>query len=810
MILLKIFGSALGLIQFTLILSLFARYIYMEKEFSSPKKQQLFWGITIFASFFCGIMESVFNISEDFLVLAVFLLFALYIFLTRESKRLRGIFLLFPILGFVLSIFLFFVLVPLLTGNYNLETEYAWYPLMDFFVWILLLLFFFAGKNWRQQLKENSGQRSLSPWERRLLNVSGVFLLILVIMLFSFKDLFTTREEGITFLLVGGISALLLDLSILFLVLQGNQKRYYEQKALENEYYLQAELRYFQARQKDQEAVRRLRHDMKNHLFCIQDLLSRGEKQELAAYLEELNTRLSKNAGDISLGNEIADAICWEKARLAEEKGIRITADGKISSKAEILPTDICTIFANALDNALEYLENSGLANPWIHIGIQNQGNLLCLVFENPVADNIVLPVEGKTTKNPQHHQGLGLSNIRQAAERYQGTLRTEVPPEQNSKIFRLEVLLQVGDFRSQQNSGNSQQKNTRSKIFPLFLSQKNEGSMFMNENLDLKNSDEKIQRKMVKKETGKVARRVLFYNLILIGVVLLFTIFQSVGFLLQFPDLEPTAQAEASFMERIGSSGVSSIAGVLVGVVLYFLWERKSGTHREIFRFKKKIRPLVFLGLLSVFMMVQLLSSIASVGMEELFHLFGYSMAESAAAATGTSSTLSMFLYVGIAGPVAEELIYRGFVMRRLEKYGSFFAILFSSLLFGIMHGNLAQIFFAAAAGLIFGYLAMEYSIVWSILLHILNNLVFSDLLSRFTEGLPEAAANLISYGTMGVFTVIACIFLYKKKDSIRAWLKANPIPKKYCIWAFTGFWFLLFTVLEFIAAFAALTPVK
>ena len=810
MILLKIFGSALGLIQFTLILSLFARYIYMEKEFSSPKKQQLFWGITIFASFFCGIMESVFNISEDFLVLAVFLLFALYIFLTRESKRLRGIFLLFPILGFVLSIFLFFVLVPLLTGNYNLETEYAWYPLMDFFAWILLLLFFFAGKNWRQQLKENSGQRSLSPWERRLLNVSGVFLLILVIMLFSFKDLFTTREEGITFLLVGGISALLLDLSILFLVLQGNQKRYYEQKALENEYYLQAELRYFQARQKDQEAVRRLRHDMKNHLFCIQDLLSRGEKRELAAYLEELNTRLSKNAGDISLGNEIADAICWEKARLAEEKGIRITADGKISSKAEILPTDICTIFANALDNALEYLENSGLANPWIHIGIQNQGNLLCLVFENPVADNIVLPVEGKTTKNPQHHQGLGLSNIRQAAERYQGTLRTEVPPEQNSKIFRLEVLLQVGDFRSQQNSGNSQQKNTRSKIFPLFLSQKNEGSMFMNENLDLRNSDEKSQRKMVKKETGKVARRVLFYNLILIGVVLLFTIFQSVGFLLQFPDLEPTAQAEASFMERIGSSGISSIAGVLVGVVLYFLWERKAGTHREIFCSKKKMRPLVFLGFLAVFMMVQLLSSVASVGMEGLFQLFGYTMADSAAAATGPSSTLSMFLYVGIAGPVAEELIYRGFVMRRLEKYGSFFAILFSSLLFGIMHGNLAQIFFAAAAGLIFGYLAMEYSIVWSILLHILNNLVFSDLLSRFTEGLPEAAANLISYGIMGIFTVIACVFLYKKKDSIRAWLKANPLPKKFCLWALTGFWFLLFTVLEFIAAFAALTPVK
>ena len=747
---------------------------------------------------------------EDYLLLIIIGIFSFYIVLTREKKRIRGIFLLFPILGFVISVFFFFVLGPLLAGYYDIESEFAWYPLMDIFAWALLLLFFFAGKNWRKKLKEGGRQRSLSPWERRLLNVSGIFLLILVTMLLSFKDLFTTREEGVTFLLAGGISALLLDLSILFLVLQGNQKRYYEQKALENEYYLQAELRYFQARQKDQEAVRRLRHDMKNHLFCIQELLARGEEQELSAYLEDLNTRLFKNAGDISLGNDIADAICWEKARLAEEKGIRITADGKISSKAEILPADICTIFANALDNALEDLEDSGLVNPWIHIGIQNQGNLLCLVFENPVTDSTVLPAEGKTSKNPKHHQGLGLSNIRQAAEKYQGGLRTEILPQKNRRIFRLEVLLQARTFHSQQNYGSSQQNNSKNVKFPLSLSQKNEGSMFMNENLDLTNTDEKSRKKMIKKETGKVARRVLFYNLILFAVVFLIMIFQTVGFLLQFPDLEPTAGSEASFMEYLSSSGLSSIASVLIGLVFYFLWERKTLTRREIFKSKKKIRPSIFLGLLALFMMIQLLSSISSFGMESIFQLFGYTMESSVETATEASSTLSMFLYVGVIGPVVEELVYRGFVMRRLEKYGSSFAILFSSVLFGVMHGNLAQIFFAIAAGLILGWLAMEYSIRWSILLHILNNLVFSDLLGRFTEHLPETAANLISYGMMGIFTVIAWVFLYKKRNAIRAWLRANPIPKKYCLWAFTGFWFLLFAVLEFIAAFAALTPVQ
>ena len=346
--------------------------------------------------------------------------------------------------------------------------------------------------------------------------------------------------------------------------------------------------------------------------------------------------------------------------------------------------------------------------------------------------------------------------------------------------------------------------------MLPLSLSQKNEGSMFMNENLDLTNTDEKSRKKMIKKETGKVARRVLFYNLILFAVVFLIMIFQTVGFLLQFPDLEPTAGSEASFMEYLSSSGLSSIASVLIGLVFYFLWERKTLTRREIFKSKKKIRPSIFLGLLALFMMIQLLSSISSFGMESIFQLFGYTMESSVETATEASSTLSMFLYVGVIGPVVEELVYRGFVMRRLEKYGSSFAILFSSVLFGVMHGNLAQIFFAIAAGLILGWLAMEYSIRWSILLHILNNLVFSDLLGRFTEHLPETAANLISYGMMGIFTVIACVFLYKKRGSIRAWLKANPIPRKYCLWAFTGFWFLLFAVLEFIAAFAALTPVQ
>ena len=163
MILLKIFDSALGLLQVSLVLCLFARYIYLEKGFSSLRQLKLFWGMAAGISLVCTTSQEIFGFLEDYLMLVIIGFFFFYIIITREKRRIRGLFLLFPILGFVLSIIFFMVLGPLLAGYYDIKSEYAWYPLMDIFVWILLLLFFFAGKNWRKNLSEKGRQRSLRP-----------------------------------------------------------------------------------------------------------------------------------------------------------------------------------------------------------------------------------------------------------------------------------------------------------------------------------------------------------------------------------------------------------------------------------------------------------------------------------------------------------------------------------------------------------------------------------------------------------------------------------------------------------------------
>lgn len=83
-------------------------------------------------------------------------------------------------------------------------------------------------------------------------------------------------------------------------------------------------------------------------------------------------------------------------------------------------------------------------------------------------------------------------------------------------------------------------------------------------------------------------------------------------------------------------------------------------------------------------------------------------------------------YLYVGFIGPVIEEYIFRGVIFGSLKKYGAWFAIIISSILFGFMHMNLSQMFSAMFGGLVLGFVrAKSGSILPTIILHIVNNVI-------------------------------------------------------------------------------------
>lgn len=83
-----------------------------------------------------------------------------------------------------------------------------------------------------------------------------------------------------------------------------------------------------------------------------------------------------------------------------------------------------------------------------------------------------------------------------------------------------------------------------------------------------------------------------------------------------------------------------------------------------------------------------------------------------------------SMVIYACFLGPFMEELLFRDMILKRARRVGDRTAVVFTAVLFGLMHGNLLQFFYAAAIGLILGYVAVRTSSIrYTVLMHMAIN---------------------------------------------------------------------------------------
>ncbi len=317
--------------------------------------------------------------------------------------------------------------------------------------------------------------------------------------------------------------------------------------------------------------------------------------------------------------------------------------------------------------------------------------------------------------------------------------------------------------------------------------------------------------KKSVRKDGSRAGWTTLWYALISMGISMIWMIGETIiraGIRTQ--GIMDTAEQDRIFDEVLDElielSGTYMIVGVLVGLAFLFLFFRKSGIAKTMFRSEQKMTPARFAGLACVFFGGQLVFQGGYMLMEAGLNLIGYTAESSMEMATGGSQSISMFLYAGIIGPIVEELVYRGFAMRCLEKHGKLLAVVVSSILFGVMHGNLPQAVFAFCVGLVLGYVAIEYSIVWSIILHILNNMVLGDLMSKALEGCSEQVQNIVGYSVLGVFFLIGMIVVIRSRKEIAAWIRENRWEKPRMRWITTTVGMLLFIGLHLLLAAAML----
>lgn len=259
---------------------------------------------------------------------------------------------------------------------------------------------------------------------------------------------------------------------------------------------------------------------------------------------------------------------------------------------------------------------------------------------------------------------------------------------------------------------------------------------------------------------------------------------------------------------DRLLVNGWPYILSILIGGLIVLAWKGKTFWREEMFEKNKPMTGPIFFQLLCVFLSAQLFTQIFSVGLEALLNLIGYSATAALEMATTTGGSFSMYLYACILGPISEELLFRGLVLRGLKPCGKQTAILVSALVFGLFHGNIIQIPFAFAVGLVLAYVTLEYSIIWAIVLHIINNLVMADLLNRLVTLLPETAGLVLANGIFLLAGIGAVVVLIRKRRQAADYLRQNKPDRVSMKALVTSPVMWIFTVLMLAMSLLTITP--
>ena len=137
----------------------------------------------------------------------------------------------------------------------------------------------------------------------------------------------------------------------------------------------------------------------------------------------------------------------------------------------------------------------------------------------------------------------------------------------------------------------------------------------------------------------------------------------------------------------------------------------------------------------------------------------------------SGFAGRLIYIVSIAVVPPLVEEFAIRGVVMQPLRRYGDKFAILASSLVFAVLHGNLIQAPFALIAGIGIGYAVCITNSVWTgVLIHTANNL-YSVIIEFMIEGISDEAMLdrvyiIVTVALYAVSILGSAVFVVLKKQ--------------------------------------------
>lgn len=180
------------------------------------------------------------------------------------------------------------------------------------------------------------------------------------------------------------------------------------------------------------EEIRRMRHDIANHLYTMKALISEGKTKEAEDYASEVMKEDQAVLRFPECENTVIASYLARKSEDYQRKKIAFDSEIVLPSDLEIVNSDLICILGNILDNAEEACRNT--EDPKIILKIQYRAPYLSIYEENCVSENN----PERRRRIPELERGLGTRIIQTLADKYDGECTTS----SGNNSYTIEVIL--------------------------------------------------------------------------------------------------------------------------------------------------------------------------------------------------------------------------------------------------------------------------------------------------------------------------------------------------------------------------------
>lgn len=185
---------------------------------------------------------------------------------------------------------------------------------------------------------------------------------------------------------------------------------------------------------------RQLRHELRNYMFYVEQLIKNREYDKLENYIETFRCKEYSVTDVIDTGNGVVSALLNQKQAFANDNRIQTDIQVMFPEHYPFQDVELCSVIANLFDNAIE--ASRGMPDASIRIVIKPVKSYLSFQFLNRVGEDVISKNPGlRTTKGDQKNHGIGLKVVRSIVEKYDGILNFHMTEDQ---YFAVECMLKM------------------------------------------------------------------------------------------------------------------------------------------------------------------------------------------------------------------------------------------------------------------------------------------------------------------------------------------------------------------------------